>query len=183
MAAHLSGQPVDLRQAGSKNPGALNAAKSLGLSWGAFVLAADGLKGWLAGAAGKRLAGDNGAYLAGFAAVAGHCFPAWNGLKGGKGVATSAGACLACFPVYFPVDLAVSALALVASKRAEKATYVASALFVVAAVTWHLRRWPNAGGPSPTIGLPLFAAATTGLIYYRFLTSAATYEEALAGGP
>lgn len=135
------------------------------------MLAADIAKGWAGCKVGQRIAGGNGAYAAGFTTVAGHCFPLWSGFRGGKGVATSAGACLANFPLYFPVDLGVSALALLASKRAEKATYAASALFVLAAFTWNRMRWPNAGGPKPTLGLPLFALATTALIYYRFLSA------------
>src|SRR5215204_1885960 len=49
---------VDLRSAGSGNPGATNAANVLGTSWGVAVLGADIAKGVTAGFAGRALAGD-----------------------------------------------------------------------------------------------------------------------------
>ena len=38
-------RPIDLREAGTKNPGALNAAKVLGTKWGLAVLAGDVAEG------------------------------------------------------------------------------------------------------------------------------------------
>ncbi len=55
---------VDLREAGTRNPGALNAAKVLGPAWGMSVLIGDILKGASASLLGGRMAGPNGAYLA-----------------------------------------------------------------------------------------------------------------------
>ena len=61
---------VDLRAAGTGNPGSLNAAKLLGWKWGAIILAGDMMKGALASLAGRAVAGDNGTYAAGSGAVA-----------------------------------------------------------------------------------------------------------------
>ncbi len=110
VASRLAGPARDVRGEGSGNPGALNAAAVLGPRWGVAVLIADLAKGAAAGALGRALAGDTGAYLAATAAIAGHIAPVWNGFRGGKGVATSAGACLAVFPAYFPIDAGVAAL-------------------------------------------------------------------------
>ena len=49
-----------------------------------------------------RLAGIDGAVIAGAAAVVGHIFPIWLGFKGGKGVATFFGVMLAA---YWPAGL------------------------------------------------------------------------------
>lgn len=46
--------PADLREVGTGNPGALNAAKTLGWEWGALVLAGDLGKGVVASIGGRR---------------------------------------------------------------------------------------------------------------------------------
>ena len=172
-AARRNGEEsVDLRAAGTGNPGSLNAAKLLGWKWGAIILAGDMMKGALASLAGRAVAGDNGAYAAGSGAVIGHCAPVWSGFRGGKGVATSAGTSLVCFPAYMPVDISLAAATLMLSRgRAGTATYVASAVFITAAVYWWLRGRGNVWGPRPTIGLPLYALSTSAIIAYRFLTA------------
>ena len=108
---------IDLRAEGG-NPGALNAAQQLGKQWGLAVLVSDAGKGAIAGVLGRAIGGPNGAYTAAGASIAGHIVPVWNGFRGGKGVATSAGACLAVFPVYFPLDASVAAAGAVGSRNA-----------------------------------------------------------------
>jgi acyl phosphate:glycerol-3-phosphate acyltransferase len=166
---------IDLRTAGSGNPGAANAIKVLGPAWGYGVMAADIAKAAGAAAAGRRLSGSAGAHVAGTAAVVGHCWPVWNGFRGGKGVAASVGQCLATFPAYFPIDLAVAGLTSASPRwkqRAFAATAVASACWVAGAVVWWRRRWPNLWGPPPTPALPLAAAASSAVILDRFRRAA-----------
>src|SRR5438445_11457282 len=70
-----------------------------------------------------------------------------------------------------PIDVSLAAATLAFSRgRAGTATYVASAVFIIAAVYWWLRGRGNAWGPRPTIGLPLYALSTSAIIAYRFLT-------------
>jgi acyl phosphate:glycerol-3-phosphate acyltransferase len=171
-----TGGATDLRETGSGNPGAANAIKVLGAGWGYAVMAADVGKGALACAAGRRIAGDAGAHVAGTAAVVGHCFPVWNGFRGGKGVATSAGQCLATFPAYTAIDLGVAAATASSPRwkqRAFAATGVASACWVGGATLWWRRGWPNLWGPAPSAGLPAAAAASSAVILYRFATAKA----------
>lgn len=175
IATRLANHPVeDLRTAGSGNPGALNTATVLGARWGAAVLAADMAKGAAAGAVGRSIAGPTGAYVAATASIAGHIVPVWSRGAGGKGVATSAGACLAVFPAYFPVDAAVAATAAVTRRNAEQAVRVSSAVWVAAAVLWWRRRLPNAWGPAPTAGLPLFALSGATMILAKFRSARPT---------
>lgn len=174
VASRNGSRHVDLRQAGTQNPGALNAAKVLGARWGLAVLAGDVAKGVIAAVLGRTLAGSNGAYAAGTTAVVGHCAPPWNGFHGGKGVATSAGTSLVLFPVYAPVDVGLAAGVLALSRgRAEWSTFIASGCFVAAATFWWARRKSNAWGPEATIGLPMYAAATSAVIIYKFLAASA----------
>ncbi|HEX7475686.1 MAG TPA: glycerol-3-phosphate 1-O-acyltransferase PlsY [Dehalococcoidales bacterium] len=93
---------VDIRQIGGGNMGALNTARELSPAWGALVLAIDIAKG----AGGVLIAKALGVervwvYLAGFAAVIGHCWPAFLKFKGGKGAATGLGVLFALAPISF----------------------------------------------------------------------------------
>lgn len=159
---------VDLHKAGTANPGAANAAAELGDRWGLVVLALDVAKGAAAGVAGRAIGGDDGAYFAAAASIAGHIAPPWNRFRGGKGVATSAGACLAVFPVYFPLDAAITVLSASRVRNAERTVQLASAAWIGAAFVWWRFQLPNAWGPAPTRGLPAFAAVGAGMILAAF---------------
>jgi glycerol-3-phosphate acyltransferase PlsY len=171
LAARHRGDQVDLRAAGSGNPGAANAAKVLGNTWGVAVLAADIAKGVAAGFVGRAIDGDRGAYLAATAAVGGHIAPAWSGFRGGKGISTSAGTCLAVFPAYFGVDLLVAAAGAAGYRNAERATQLSAVGFVGAAVVWAAADLPNGWGPRPSVGLVAFAATTSAMILAKFASS------------
>jgi glycerol-3-phosphate acyltransferase PlsY len=87
---------VDIHSVGSGNPGASNVLRSIGRLPAAMVLAGDTLKGVIGSAMGMIAAGVvdpqvEWAFLAGFAAVVGHCYPVFHRFKGGKGVATGLG--------------------------------------------------------------------------------------------
>lgn len=168
----VTGGAVDLRRAGSGNPGGVNASRVLGRRAGRAVKTADVAKGAAACAWGRRCAGDLGAHLAGVAAVAGHCYPSWSRFRGGKGVATSFGQCAYTFPAWAPVDaaLATAVVRMPGLRRPALASVcVSSAAWLVASVVWWRRRLPNLWGPRPTAALPLANAATVLLIVIRGL--------------
>ena len=87
---------VDIRKTGSGNVGTLNSyevtrSKAVGLT----VLVVDVLKGVAAVAVGRTLVPGLpfvGVAVAGTAAVIGHSYPVWLLFKGGRGLATAAGA-------------------------------------------------------------------------------------------
>jgi glycerol-3-phosphate acyltransferase PlsY len=90
---------IDLRLAGSGNTGATNAMRVLGLKVGIPVMVLDIGKGVAAVLIAQQLSSDEVvAVLAAAAAVAGHMYPLFLNFKGGKGVATGAGAMLALVP-------------------------------------------------------------------------------------
>lgn len=172
VARRLSGGSIDLRSAGSGNPGSANAAGVLGARAGAMVLVGDIGKGALASTLGRAVAGSLGAHIGGTAAVIGHCYPVWNGRTGGKGVAASVGQCLATFPAYFPIDIAV-AVATAANPRwkhrAFAVTMVSSVCWVGGGVVWWRRGLGNLWGPRPSLGLPVASAISSLVIAKRFL--------------
>jgi glycerol-3-phosphate acyltransferase PlsY len=96
---------VDIRAVGSGNPGATNVGRTVGRREGRVVLMLDGLKGALPTLAAAAWLGGQSPWTAavGVSTVAGHCWPIWHGLRGGKGAATAAGAMLV---VAWPAGLA-----------------------------------------------------------------------------
>ena len=162
-----SGGAVDLRTAGSGNPGATNAASQLGTGWGLAVLGLDLGKGVAAALAGRALGGTAGGCAAGTAAIAGHVFPATAGFRGGKGVATSAGASLVLFPAYFPLDAAVAYLAATRTADADRAIQVSCLAWTAAAVLWWRRGLANAWGPPAEVSLVGFAATGSAVMLAR----------------
>jgi glycerol-3-phosphate acyltransferase PlsY len=146
----------------------------LGKKAGAQVLVGDIGKGAAACAAGALVAGPIGAHIAGTSSVAGHCYPVWNGFRGGKGVAASVGQCLATFPAYFPIDAAVAVITVANPRwkqRAFAATVASSVCWVVGGFVWWSRGWRNPWGPEPTLALPLASAVSSAIIVRRFLAT------------
>jgi acyl phosphate:glycerol-3-phosphate acyltransferase len=90
---------VDLRRTSDGNPGAWNALEQLGArrAWPAF--AGDALKGTLAGLAGLVLGDVWTAYVGVGAAMLGHAFPLFAGLRGGKAVMTFVGGAVVLSPL------------------------------------------------------------------------------------
>ena len=90
---------ADPRSYGSGNPGATNVLRSGNKGAALATLVLDALKSWLPVFLIRWLGPDYGmglgtAALAGLAAFLGHLYPVFFGFKGGKGVATAAGALL-----------------------------------------------------------------------------------------
>ncbi|MEX1143549.1 MAG: glycerol-3-phosphate acyltransferase [Anaerolineales bacterium] len=84
---------VDLRKVGSRNVGGNNLIQNVGAGWGVLGGGLDLLKGtaamWLAQSLGNTAPL---LFAAGLAVVAGHNWSIFLGLRGGKGLATGAGA-------------------------------------------------------------------------------------------
>jgi glycerol-3-phosphate acyltransferase PlsY len=83
----------DPRSYGSGNPGATNVLRSGKKAAAVLTLLGDGGKGWLAVWLASMLAPGAAAFAA-LAVFLGHLFPVFHRFRGGKGVATAAGALL-----------------------------------------------------------------------------------------
>lgn len=159
---------VDIRAVGTGNPGTLNAMRSVGKKWGIVVLVLDVAKGIAAGLIGREIGGADAAYAAATASIAGHIFPVWTRFRGGKGVATSVGACLAVFPVYVPLDVVVAYLGAVKSRRATIGTQMGCVIWMTASLLWWAFDWPNLWGPPPGRGMLAFSAVGSSMILWAF---------------
>ncbi|GAB6182203.1 glycerol-3-phosphate 1-O-acyltransferase PlsY [Desulfotomaculum defluvii] len=91
---------IDIRQYGSGNIGATNVWRTLGKVPGLIVLILDMIKGISAVLLAKQLENTDIIVMgAALAVMAGHSWPLWLKFKGGKIIATGAGAILALAPI------------------------------------------------------------------------------------
>jgi glycerol-3-phosphate acyltransferase PlsY len=107
---------IDIREHGSGNAGATNVARVVGWGPGVLVLLLDAAKGSLPVWAVAYLLPETtpsvewARALVGLAAAAGHVWPVFAGFRGGKGVATVAGAALALDPLPLAICLGIFAV-------------------------------------------------------------------------
>jgi glycerol-3-phosphate acyltransferase PlsY len=145
----------DIRMIGSGNIGATNVLRTGNKKLAAATLLLDGIKGAVAVAVGVLLAGRDGMFVGGLAAVVGHLFPVWLKFKGGKGVATGFGV---LFAAAWPAGLAAGAVWLAVARLSKMSSAGALSAFAVAPVL----AWAAAG---PVIGLLILLVAA--LIFVR----------------
>jgi len=136
---------LDVRTVGSGNAGATNVLRAAGRKAGALVLVLDAAKGITAVAVPRAL--DAPPSVVGGAAVAvviGHVFPVFFGFRGGKGVATSAGALGTLAPAAMVLGLIV----------------------FVAVVTW--KRYVSLGSIVTAAAFPLLVGLSLELGWIRY---------------
>lgn len=146
----------DLTKIGSGNIGATNVLRTGNRFAAALTLVLDMAKAagalWVA----RYIWGDEAGFVAGAAALVGHCLPVWLKFKGGKGVATFFGIMLVGLP-YVGVFCALTWLVMAFVFRISSlAALTATALAPLFAYVFHANIWG--------IG---FAAALAVFIWYR----------------
>lgn len=164
---------IDIREHGSKNIGATNTLRVLGKGLGAAALAGDMGKGILAVLIGLKWGNWEYAPIAcGLAAIIGHSASLFLRLRGGKGVATSAG-------VFFALAPMATAIAAIAFFTVVKLTRMASAGSIVAAIVLatttlfmphHWTTWPTHAMPDTWV-LPSVACAVAMLVIVKHRTN------------
>jgi glycerol-3-phosphate acyltransferase PlsY len=96
------------------------------------------------------------AFVAGMAAVAGHCYPVFHRFRGGRGVATGFGVLLFTIPLVAVIDLVTWGVLAKVTKVA------AIASLVVVLITFPLAYWQGVRGWSM-----FWLAATAALVVWR----------------
>jgi acyl phosphate:glycerol-3-phosphate acyltransferase len=135
---------IDIRQRGSGNIGATNVFRSVGKTWGVLTFICDFLKGFVAAfffpLAAVHLAPSASPeilrVLCAFMAVAGHNWPVFLGFRGGKGVATSAGALLGIAWQAVLVGVGVWVVLFLLTRYVSVASIVSA--FAIAGAAWPL---------------------------------------------
>lgn len=145
LAGRIAG--IDIRDCGSGNVGATNVIRTLGKSYGYPVFALDFLKGFGAVKMSILIATrvqsewnspEMFGIVAAISSVLGHSFPLWLRFKGGKGVATSAGALLALAPVAALIGVAIWILTFWLTRYVSVASIAAAAALplIILITTW-----------------------------------------------
>ena len=138
---------IDIRNCGSGNVGATNVIRTLGKGYGYPVFALDFLKGFGAVKISIMIATraqsewnspEMFGIVAAISSVLGHSFPVWLGFKGGKGVATSAGALFALAPIATLVGVAIWILTFWLTRYVSVASMAAAAALplIILVSTW-----------------------------------------------
>jgi len=125
---------MDISSMGSRNIGATNVARELGLKWGFLTLALDLLKGLAPAAIFRLLFPESplGLTIVGLCSLLGHQFTPFLHFRGGKGVSTALGFSLAVSPA---------------------ATFLALGVFLLTVYVWD---FISLGSITATLSLPIF---------------------------
>ncbi|MEE2912242.1 MAG: glycerol-3-phosphate 1-O-acyltransferase PlsY [Planctomycetota bacterium] len=169
-------QGTDIQQRGSKNIGATNVARVLGIQFGLICFVLDVLKGLLPTLAVGFIAGIFGTQLnsiatndmllwftVAFVAILGHMYSPWLKWRGGKGVATAFGGLVVMWPLLtVPILLVLFAwfLSLMIFRMVSLSSVVASGLLPIITFGWIY--WetgsPSTGQTWPMIVIALMIA-------------------------
>jgi glycerol-3-phosphate acyltransferase PlsY len=137
---------IDIRTVGSGNIGATNVLRSVGKGWGILTLFLDALKGLIPAAVFPLLAAklfqptspEALSIASACAAILGHSFPVYLKFKGGKGVATTAGALIGIAPLSLLIGFGVFVLVFATSRMVSLGSICAS--IAIPSAAWYLYR-------------------------------------------
>ena len=136
----------NLREVGSKNTGASNVLRTMGKRNGLITFLGDCGKAALACLIGRWLLAPYdmslyGAMLAGLIVIIGHNWPMFFQFKGGKGVASSCGVMLVCFPIPALVCFVFTILLIWLSKYISLGSMAMLTLFAILVSFQNLTNW------------------------------------------
>ncbi len=131
----------NLREVGSKNTGATNVLRTMGVKVGVVVFVLDILKALIACVIGRVWMGLNGAMLAGLLVVIGHNWPCFFQFRGGKGVAVTLAAMLLTFPVPALICYIVAIVLIAATRYVSLGSITLSVLFAVIVIATNWGSW------------------------------------------
>lgn len=172
---------IDIRKVGSGNLGATNVFRNLGIVAGVGVLVIDMAKGafavWvglhLLPAVTERLPDLTG-LIAALGAVLGHSLSPFVGFRGGKGVATAAGAFLTLAPLPAAAAILVWALVLGTTRVMSIASIAAAA---VLPVTLAIVEFMRAAGEERRWATLIFAVIVAAWVIFRHRSNMARLRD------
>lgn len=156
---------IDIREHGSKNIGSTNVLRVLGKGIGYPVFALDVLKGVVPVLLARIYAQDVEPVglvpaLTSIATILGHNYTFWLGFKGGKGIATSAGALLPIMPFTILAAVTLWVVTFLTTRYVSLGSIVAAltlpASFLIQGVSTGAWNWPLLGLASLIGGLAVF---------------------------
>lgn len=157
---------INLRLVGSRNIGATNVARSIGLAWGLLVLLLDAAKAAAWPAVVGAIGDQPSQAISALAVVFGNCFSPFLGFRGGKGVASGLGAILVLCPAAALSGLLVFAASYLLSRISSLGS-LAGALITVLVTA--------------VVGDAATTVAVTGIVVLIFLRHAENIRRLRAG--
>ena len=159
---------VDIREVGSRNPGATNALRTQGIGFAIWVMVIDVGKGILPVALlpgldipgvgiDPRVSRELVTYLVASAVILGHVYPLWYGFRGGKGGATAIGVLFVVAP---PIALPAVIVWLAVIMLTRYVGLATVSVAVAAPIYFGITGLPD------QYGLVIFAACVAVLITY-----------------
>lgn len=168
---------IDIREHGSKNIGATNVGRVMGLKWFFVVFLLDFLKaaipvsllayGYLPALVPEGWPASGIAALAGLSILLGNMFPIYLNFRGGKGAATGTGVMLPLAPIPLLAALVVFLVTFLISRYVSLGSILAALALIITQLGWH-RSDAFLGEAAPVTWLCLIGAT---LLIYRHRTN------------
>jgi glycerol-3-phosphate acyltransferase PlsY len=140
---------VNIREAGSRNTGASNVLRVLGVGRGTVTFLGDSLKAAVACWIGSLLLPDAtfgierfGVMVGGLGAILGHNWPAFFSFKGGKGIASSTAVVLFVDPLLGGIAIALCLIVIFWKKYISLGSLTMLFTFLVLTCVFHFGQWP-----------------------------------------
>lgn len=144
---------IDIRQAGSGNPGATNVWRVMGKKYGILVFILDMMKGFLPVLIFDYVTSGQSrslyTILCGAGVILGHTFPVFLGFKGGKAAATGCGVFLWLAPLPLFISVAAWLLTTFISRYVSLGSMVSTVVLVISIIL--LNNEPFGSGLSLTL--------------------------------
>ncbi|MBZ0190889.1 MAG: glycerol-3-phosphate 1-O-acyltransferase PlsY [Candidatus Kuenenia stuttgartiensis] len=144
---------IDIREAGSGNPGATNVWRVMGKKYGILVFILDMMKGFLPVLIFDYVTSGQSrslyAILCGTGVILGHTFPVFLGFKGGKAAATGCGVFLWLAPLPLFISVAAWLLTTFISRYVSLGSMVSTVVLVISIIL--LNNEPFGSGLSLTL--------------------------------
>ena len=175
-SAYLAGRMVkgkDIRNEGDHNPGAGNVYRNIGPRAGLIVAAVDIGKGSVAVLLARVILEGTGVEMAaGAAAVAGHNWPIYMKLRGGRGAATTVGVFCGLIPIP-AIPMGLAAMALLPVVRS------ATLMLALIMIPMPLLAWV-AGASYPVVAYTVALPLAVGLRHYMTSRTGQPHSQAHA---
>ncbi len=139
---------VNIRETGSKNTGASNVLRVLGLGRGAVTFLGDSIKAVLACWIGSLLLPDAtfgidrfGIMVGGIGAILGHNWPVFFSFKGGKGIASSTAVLLFVDPLFGGIAIVLCVIVIFTTKYISVGSLTMLFAFLALTCAFHYDQW------------------------------------------
>jgi acyl phosphate:glycerol-3-phosphate acyltransferase len=158
---------VDLRESGSRNPGANNANRLGGPALGVAVLVVEMGKGLLVVTLGHLIGGEVAAVVGGVGAIGGNVYNIWYRFEGGKGLSITAGVLAGVWPTVLPFLLVLLVVVTYLTRSSGKGALAALGVLSISSLLWGPLDLGTAWGIDDLTLLPILGVGASVVMFQR----------------